>query len=107
VFYSGNAERIDRRPFCSVSDRPQIRSLVGSIEITTVCYRKRKQCSDIDPRYLIRPYYIRPDARPRDDVLAVGQRDPPDRDLVHLADGLADHREGVVLATANVGGLHG
>ena len=32
----------------------------------------------------------------RDDVLAVGQHHPADRDLVHLADGLADHREGVV-----------
>jgi hypothetical protein len=29
-------------------------------------------------------------------VLAVGQHDPPDGNLVHLADGLADHREGVV-----------
>ena len=32
----------------------------------------------------------------RDDVLAVGQHHAADRDLVHLADGLADHREGVV-----------
>ena len=32
----------------------------------------------------------------RDDVLAVGQHDAPDRDLVHLADGFPDHREGVV-----------
>jgi hypothetical protein len=31
-----------------------------------------------------------------DDVLAVGEHDPADRDLVHLANGLADHREGVV-----------
>src|SRR3569623_667826 len=31
-----------------------------------------------------------------DDVLATGQHHPPDRDLVHLPDGLADHREGVV-----------
>lgn len=31
-----------------------------------------------------------------DDVLAVGQHDAADRDLFHLADGLADHREGVV-----------
>ena len=30
------------------------------------------------------------------DVLAVGQHHAPDRDLVHLADGLADDREGVV-----------
>ena len=29
-------------------------------------------------------------------MLAVGQHHAPDRDLVHLADGLADHREGVV-----------
>jgi hypothetical protein len=29
-------------------------------------------------------------------VLAVGQHHPSDRDLVHLADGLTDHREGVV-----------
>jgi hypothetical protein len=32
----------------------------------------------------------------RDDVLAVGQHHPSDRDLVHLADGLANHRESVV-----------
>ena len=32
----------------------------------------------------------------RDDVLAVGQHHAADRDLVHLADGLADHRKGVV-----------
>src|SRR6478735_5737315 len=32
----------------------------------------------------------------RDDVLAVGQHHPSDRDLVHLADGLADYGEGVV-----------
>src|SRR3984957_15226261 len=32
----------------------------------------------------------------RDDVLAVDQHHPSDRDLVHLPDGLADHREGVV-----------
>jgi hypothetical protein len=32
----------------------------------------------------------------RDDVLAVGQHDPTDRDLVHLSDGFPDHREGVV-----------
>ena len=32
----------------------------------------------------------------RDDVLAVGQHHAADRDLVHGADGLADHREGVV-----------
>jgi hypothetical protein len=32
----------------------------------------------------------------RDDVLAVGQHHPADRHLVHLADGLADHREGIV-----------
>jgi hypothetical protein len=32
----------------------------------------------------------------RDDVLAISEHDPPNRDLVHLADGLADHREGVV-----------
>jgi hypothetical protein len=32
----------------------------------------------------------------RYDVLAVRQHDSPDRDLVHIADGLADHREGVV-----------
>ena len=31
-----------------------------------------------------------------DDVLAVGQHHAPDGDLVHLADGLADDREGVV-----------
>jgi hypothetical protein len=30
------------------------------------------------------------------DVLAVGQHQASDRDLVHLTDGLADHREGVV-----------
>ena len=30
------------------------------------------------------------------DVLAVGHHHAPDRDLVHLADGLADDREGVV-----------
>ena len=32
----------------------------------------------------------------RDDVLAVGQHHAPDRDLVHLADGLADDGEGVM-----------
>jgi hypothetical protein len=32
----------------------------------------------------------------RDDVLAVGEHDPADCDLVHLAEGLADRREGVV-----------
>jgi hypothetical protein len=32
----------------------------------------------------------------RDDVLAAGQYHPPDRNLVHLADGFADHGEGVV-----------
>jgi hypothetical protein len=32
----------------------------------------------------------------RDDVLPVGQHDATDGDLVHLADGLLDHREGVV-----------
>ena len=32
----------------------------------------------------------------RDDVLAVGQHHAADRDLVHAADGFADHREGVV-----------
>ena len=32
----------------------------------------------------------------RDDVLAVGQHHPSDRDLVHLADGFADDGEGVV-----------
>ena len=32
----------------------------------------------------------------RDDVLTVGQHHATDRDLVHLADGFADHREGVV-----------
>ena len=32
----------------------------------------------------------------RDDVLAVGQDDAADRDLVHFADGLPDHREGVM-----------
>jgi hypothetical protein len=31
-----------------------------------------------------------------DDVFAVGQHDPSDRDLVHLADGLPDHRKGIV-----------
>jgi hypothetical protein len=28
-----------------------------------------------------------------DDVLAAGQHDTADRDLVHLADGLTDHRQ--------------
>ena len=32
----------------------------------------------------------------RDDVLAVGENHAADRDLVHLPDGLPDHREGVV-----------
>jgi hypothetical protein len=32
----------------------------------------------------------------RDDVLPVGQHYPPDGDLVHLADGLPDHGEGVM-----------
>ena len=32
----------------------------------------------------------------RDDVLAVGQHHAADRDLVHAADGFADHREGVM-----------
>jgi hypothetical protein len=29
-------------------------------------------------------------------VLAVGQHHPANRDLVHVADGLADHREGIL-----------
>jgi hypothetical protein len=39
----------------------------------------------------------------RDDVLAVGKHDPPDHDLVHLA----DHREGVVadLAASSARGM--
>jgi hypothetical protein len=32
----------------------------------------------------------------RDDVLAVGQHHASDRNLVHLPDGLADDREGIV-----------
>ena len=32
----------------------------------------------------------------RDDVFAVGQHHAADRDLVHAADGFADHGEGVV-----------
>ena len=32
----------------------------------------------------------------RDDVLAVGEDDARDCDLVHRADGLADHGEGIV-----------
>jgi hypothetical protein len=32
----------------------------------------------------------------RDDVLAAGQHHPPDGDLVHLTNGLADHCEGIM-----------
>ena len=38
-----------------------------------------------------------------DDVLAVGEDDARDGDLVHRADGLADHRKGVVVADLSSG----